>query len=115
MKESVDRGSMTNQSTIVEVRKDCHDTHIGQFRLSDIFSFHWSAATGGPPSAPLTYLHGYVMCDKIIGGDRAHFCKCGPPHGGSPQQIKVCISQRDNEAIFFYLLKLAQTAGEQPR
>jgi hypothetical protein len=39
------------------------------------------------------FLHAYVWCDKMIGGELAHSCQ----HGAGPHDIKVCIVKKDNK------------------
>ena len=42
------------------------------------------------------YLHGYVMCNRMIAGELAHSCEHGPP----PHRIKVCITKKGNEKFW---------------
>jgi hypothetical protein len=54
------------------------------------------------------FVHGYVMRNEAISGGVFHSCK----HGSPPHNIKVCIPEKGNEAVWD---KVIQCAGPRPR
>ncbi|HEX8164977.1 MAG TPA: hypothetical protein VF601_04225 [Beijerinckiaceae bacterium] len=98
---------------VVRVRRQWNDLRrIATYRLADMADFHWSKVGGGiGRRAPQAFLHAYVMCDEILAGDLAHSCRHGPP----PHRIKVCITRKDNPAVFKALLEIAPKPGAPGR
>jgi hypothetical protein len=92
-------------TAVVQVRRQWNDMdRIATYRLADMADLHWSRVSGGiGRRAPQAFLHAYVMCDAILSGDLAHSCRHGPP----PHRIKVCITKKDNPAIFPELIGIA--------
>lgn len=96
--------STADDQPLVEVRRQWNDWRIATYRVSDVWGLHWSGESGGVRArSPRYFLHGYVLCNGMVGGELAHSCRHGPP----PHEIKVCILERGNEKVFARLLELA--------
>ena len=92
----------------VRVRRDWDDHRIGTVRWSDLGNPRWDMVSGGTQTrTPEPFVHGYVMCDRVM-GDIAHSCI----HGPGPHNIKVCIVEKDNSRqVWDYLMKIV---GSRP-
>lgn len=74
--------------TVVTVRRQWNDWRHATYLLDDIDGLHWSDFSGGiMVAAPRPFVHGFVLCDRMLGGELAHSCRHGPP----PHKIKVCM------------------------
>ncbi len=94
----------------VSVRRQWNDWRDAEYRLSDISGLHWSRISGGVNApAPQPFIHGYVLCDQMLGGELAHSCR----HGSGPHEIKVCIVKKMNKPAVFK--QLQQIAGPKPK
>lgn len=86
----------------VWVRRQWNDCRIGKVLLDDISGLHWTDESGGVRArAPRPFLHGYIMCDRILEGEISHSCS----HGYGPHEIKVCIVKKDNPGTFEHLMQ----------
>ena len=79
----------------IKVRRQWNDRRrIATYRLGDISELQWGRTSGGVQArTPQPFVHGYVMCDAMIGGKLAHSCS----HGPAPHRIKVCLTRKGNE------------------
>lgn len=94
---------------VVYIRRQWNDWRIAQVRMSHMSRLHWDTVSGGvraPARQP--FIHGYVICDTVV-GDIAHRCL----HGEGPHRIKVCVTKKDNApAVYGRLLDIA---GPKPK
>ncbi len=100
---------MLTDDVIIQVRRQWNDWRSARYRARDIEGWRWDRFSGGVNApAPQPFVHAYVSCDAMIGGDLAHSCL----HGEGPHRIKVCITKKGNEAVWPYILS---RAGPRPR
>jgi len=86
-----------DEATIV-VRRQWNDWRKATVRLTSLSGFHLTDMSGGVGAfSPRAFLHAYLMCNEIIGGELAHSCRHGPP----PHRIKVCIVKKDNSKAIY--------------
>jgi hypothetical protein len=86
------------QEPALYVRRQWNDWKIARVALSDFEGSHWSNVSGGiQATAPRDFIHGYILCNRILSGEIAHSCR----HGRGPHVIKVCIVQKDNDPEVF--------------
>ena len=84
----------SQDSPIVSVRRQWNDWRHATYRLDDIAGLHWSSVSDGvQAAAPRAFVHGYVLCDRMIDGELGHSCR----HGPAPHRIKICIPKKGNE------------------
>ena len=94
---------------LVEVRCEWNDDATAMYRLDAISRWHWHCVAPGMNTwGTRDFVHGYVMCNEAISGGVFHSCK----HGPLPHNIKVCILEKGNEAVWD---KIIQCAGPRPR
>ncbi len=87
---------------VVRVRRQWNDYRLAAYPLSEVEGLHWSDISGGiQATAPRSFVHGYVWCDRMIAGELAHSCA----HGRGPHRIKVCITKKHNETVFPLVLE----------
>jgi hypothetical protein len=95
--------------TLVEVRREWNDGATAMYRLDAVSGWHWHCVGGGMNAwGSRDFPHGYVKCNEAVSGRVSHSCKHGPP----PHNIKICILQEGNEAVWD---KVIQCAGPRPR
>ena len=86
--------SDANVNPIIVVKRQWDDWLTASCRLNDIDDLHWSTVSGGVQAiANRPYVHGYVVCDRMIKGAVHHSCR----HGDGPHRIKVCIVKKYNK------------------
>jgi hypothetical protein len=87
---------------LVVVRRTWNDVgRTAKIPLLKIQNLHWDRWSGGIRSyAPRSFIHGYVLCDEIL-GNIAHT----GVHGKCPHLIKICITKTDNEPQVFQEVK----------
>jgi hypothetical protein len=92
--------------TIVVVRRQWNDWHIGSVKFADLHHFHYRQDSGGVRArSPRPMLYAHMWCDALVEGEVAHSCE----HGPSPHEILVCIVARDNDRALMRYLKEAAT------
>ena len=85
--------SHESDDAVIAVRRQWNDRRIATYRLRDISELQWGRTSGGTRArTPQLFVHGYVMCDAMIGGKLAHSCS----HGPAPHRIKVCLTRKGN-------------------
>ena len=97
----------------IQVRRQWNDwRRIATYRLRDISELRWGRTSGGVQErTPQPFVHGYVMCDAMIGGKLAHSCL----HGPAPHRIKVCLTRKGNEAVWKDVLAIVGPPPGRPR
>jgi hypothetical protein len=81
----------------LEVRRAWNSRRHAIYRFADVQKLEWSRYAGGRGTkANGYYIHGYVMCDGMLSGKLDHSCK----HGPAPHCIRVCLTMKDNKAIW---------------
>ncbi len=97
------------QGPLVWVRRQWNDYRKAQYRLRDLQGAHWDWTSGGVNvPAPQPFMHGYVWCNGMLGGELAHSCA----HGPGPHRIQVCVVKKDNTAAV--IAQLERQAGPRP-
>jgi hypothetical protein len=98
-----------NDLDTVEVRRDWDSGDTAKYALDAVSRWHWDFVGGRMQArkAPC-FLYGYVMCDEAISGGVSHSCSHGPP----PHNIKICILEEGNEAIWSEIIRCA---GPRPQ
>jgi hypothetical protein len=94
---------------VIQVRRQWNrGRRIATYRLRDISELRWGRLSGGlRHRTPQPFVHGYVMCDAMIGGRLAHSCA----HGPGPHRIKVCLVRKGNESVWKHVLAIV---GQRP-
>ena len=102
-----------NEADTVLVRRQWNDYRTARYRLDQIDGVHWDDTSGGVFSrAPRPFLHGYVSCDGMTGGQLPHSCE----HGRRPHSIKVCIVKKDNRRdVIEKLIAMAEANAARRR
>ena len=97
----------------IKVRRQWNDRRrIATYRLGDISELQWGRTSGGVQArTPQPFVHGYVMCDAMIGGKLAHSCS----HGPAPHRIKVCLTRKGNESVWKEVLAIVGPSPGRPR
>ena len=61
---------MFTDDVIIQVRRQWNDWRSARYRASDIEGWRWDRFSGGVNApAPQPFVHAYVSCDAMIGGD----------------------------------------------
>ena len=97
----------------IKVRRQWNDRRrIATYRVGDISELQWGRTSGGVQArTPQPFVHGYVMCDAMIGGKLAHSCS----HGPAPHRIKVCLTRKGNESVWKEVLAIVGPSPGRPR
>jgi hypothetical protein len=97
---------------IVQVRRQWNDFKIASYRIEDIDGLHYSDESGGVYArSPRSFVHGYVMCDKMLNGELSHSCS----HGPAPHRIKVCLTKKGNEKVWPMVLEKLNASSRRSR
>jgi hypothetical protein len=100
--------SHESDDAVIAVRRQWNDRRIATYRLRDISELQWGRTSGGTRArTPQLFVHGYVMCDAMIGGKLAHSCS----HGPAPHRIKVCLTRKENESVWKHVVAIV---GQRP-
>jgi hypothetical protein len=84
------------------VRRQWNDYRVGEVSLDAFDDPHWRSRSGGVrASSPRPFIHGYICCDGLTGGEIAHSCT----HGTGPHWILVCVVKKDNDPETFELVR----------
>jgi hypothetical protein len=93
---------------LIAVRQEWNDWRTATYRLRDLSELRWSSRGGGSKRrTPQPFVHGYVMCNEMIGGGLAHVC----PPGAPPHRLKVCLIRKGNESVW---KDVAAVVGPRP-
>ena len=89
----------------LNIRRQWNSLRVGEVPLEAFDDPHWRSTSGGVRArSPRPFVHGYISCDSLTGGEIDHSCL----HGPCPHRILVCVVKKDNEAsIFATVCKIA--------
>jgi hypothetical protein len=100
---------MISDETVIVVRRQWNDrARMATVRWAAVSGLRWDSVSGGVQApAPQPFVHGYIWCDDVLAGELAHSCRHGPP----PHEIKVCLTKKDNSAVWE---AIARVVGPRP-
>ena len=94
----------------LNIRRQWNSWRVGEVPLEAFDDPHWRSTSGGVGArSPRPFIHGYISCDSLTGGEIDHSCR----HGAGPHRILVCVVKKDNEASIFATVR--KMADMNPR